>query len=282
MTFGVTMVKDLVVSGGTTGMGAGLARHYLAAGARVTVVGRNPERARRFLEEASTMGAGERAHVIRADLTSVAENRRVIAEIRERHDSLDALVLSAMVPFRRRVETPDGHEGVFSLYYVSRLLLSYGLTDLLEQGDNPVILSIGGTGMTKGRPHWDDLTLRNGWGILRATLQGGRANDLLGVGYPLNHPDGRTRFVLVHPGYTNSGLNGVPQPAKALMAVMGALFARSVSTSIAPIIRLIDEPSDQRLIAWDRTKPVDLGLSSLDPGDARRLFDLTRHLVAED
>ncbi|MBU5671070.1 SDR family NAD(P)-dependent oxidoreductase [Paenibacillus brevis] len=272
-------MKDLFIAGGTSGMGKGLAIHYLRQGSKVTVSGSNRLRGKEFLDEASRLGAADRASFIQADLLSLSENHRVILEVKKRHKSLDGVVLTAMQQFPKRKLTPDGYESTFALYYISRFVLSYGLTELLERGNNPVIVSIGGTGMTKGEIHWDDLNLQNKYGLLKATLQGGRANDLLGVAYAENHKGTKTRFILNHPGYTHSGTNHVAQPFKSILLVMGKLFAQTVDNSIQPIIRLIDNPPPQPLIAWDRTKAVDLSLPTLNKQDAMKLFHLTKHIL---
>jgi NAD(P)-dependent dehydrogenase (short-subunit alcohol dehydrogenase family) len=270
-------MRTYVVAGGTTGMGQGLALHYLRQGDQVTVVGSDPAKGRRFAEDAERLGAGERAAFIRADLTSVAENRRVIEEVRARHDRLDGLVLTAMRHFRTRVETADGFEATFALYYVSRFLLSHGLTGLLAKAERPVIVSVCGVGMTKGQVHWDDLGLEHGYGAIKATLQGGRATDLLGVAYAAEHPD--IRFLLHHPGFTDSGTGTLSQPARSIVRVLARLFAQPVAKSIQPIIELMDDPPEGTLLAYDRREPIDLSLPTLDPGDARRLYDLTSRLL---
>ncbi|RXZ81131.1 SDR family NAD(P)-dependent oxidoreductase [Paenibacillaceae bacterium] len=272
-------MKDLFIAGGTSGMGKGLAMHYLRQGSKVTVTGSNPLRGKEFLDEAERSGAASRAFFIQADLSSLLENRRVIQEVQARHESLDGLVLTAMQQFPKRKVTSDGYESTFALYYISRFVLSYGLTELLEKGNNPVIVSIGGTGMTKGEVHWDDLQLEHKYGLLKATLQGGRANDLLGVAYAENHKNAKTRFILNHPGYTNSGTNHLSQPFKTILGIMGKLFAQPVEKSIQPIIKLMDHPSPQSLIAWDRTKAVDLSLRTLNKRDAMKLYQVTKHIL---
>ncbi|MNW13452.1 hypothetical protein D3C71_2114110 [compost metagenome] len=65
------------------------------------------------------------------------------------------------------------------------------------------------------------------------------------------------------------------------MQLMARLFAQSVETSIQPVIKLMEHPPEQPLIPWDRNSPVDLSLKSLRLNDARRLYDLTRHLVED-
>ncbi|MEU4580097.1 MULTISPECIES: SDR family NAD(P)-dependent oxidoreductase [Nonomuraea] len=269
-----------VVAGGTNGMGRGLALHFLSRGDRVTVVGSDPARGRRLLDDAARLSAADRAAFVRADLTSAAENARVIEEVKARHDTLDGLVCTALRPFPKRVETPDGYEATFALYYVSRFLLAYGLTGLLERGANPMIVNICGVGVTKGRIHWDDLSLKRGYGTVKAMLQAGRATDLLGVAYARNHPDARTRYLLHHPGFTDSGADGLAQPARSVVKLLARFAAQPVERAIAPIIELMDDPPGTGgLLAYDRRRPLDPSLPTLDPAAAHRLYELTSHLL---
>ena len=62
-------MKNVVVAGGTTGMGREIALHYLRRGARVTVIGSTPARGEEFLRAAEPLD-GEAAFV-RADLLSI-------------------------------------------------------------------------------------------------------------------------------------------------------------------------------------------------------------------
>lgn len=273
-------MKNVVVAGGTTGMGRAIALHYLRRGARVTVIGSTPRRGDQFLADAA--GLPGEADFLHADLLSVAENERVIKEIQERYDALDALVLTAMLPFVRRRETDDGYEGTFVLYYLSRFILSYGLTELLERGDTPIITNIGATGITKGAVNWDDLQFARAYSVVRATMSGGRANDLLGVHYVQNHPDGRTKMLMVQPPYTKSGTNHLPQPLRMLARINAALFAKAPEESVRDTLAVMDDQPADRLILRAVGKPVDPELPTFDPEQARRLYELTADMVQID
>ncbi|TWD79162.1 short subunit dehydrogenase [Kribbella amoyensis] len=272
-------MRNVFVAGGTTGMGRAIADHYLGQGARVTVVGSTPSRGERFLADAAAAGAGDRASFVHADLLSIAENHRVVEELRARHDSLDAVVLAAMLPFVKRHETADGFEGSFVLYYLSRFVLSYRLTDLLERGDAPIITSIGATGITKGDVNWDDLQSTRNYSAVRTTISSGRANDLLGVHYLQNHPDGRTKYLQLRPPYTRSGTNHLPQPYRAAASVLARLFATPPERSVRSTLELMDHQPPERLVLRAVDKPVDPGLATFDPDKARRLYDLTAHVL---
>ncbi|MBB5983217.1 SDR family NAD(P)-dependent oxidoreductase [Kribbella solani] len=270
-------MKDVVVAGGTTGMGREIALHYLRAGARVTVIGSTPSRGEDLLAAARELPGT--AVFLHADLLSVAENHRVIKELESRYDKLDVLVLAAMVPFVRRRETVDGLEGTFVLYYLSRFILSFGLTELLERGENPIIANLGATGITKGAVNWDDLQFARKYSTVKATISGGRANDLLAVHYLQNHPDGRTKYFGIQPPYTKSGTNHLPQPLRALAKVSAALFAKPAAESVRDTLEVLEAQPAERLILRAVGRPVDPGLKTFDPRAARRLYELTKELI---
>jgi 3-hydroxybutyrate dehydrogenase/3-oxoacyl-[acyl-carrier protein] reductase len=81
-----------VITGGTRGIGRGIAEAYLDEGAKVVVNGRSPEKGRQALEE---MKAGDRAHFVAGDVTSQADVEALIDEAATRYGSVDILVNNA-------------------------------------------------------------------------------------------------------------------------------------------------------------------------------------------
>lgn len=273
--------KTLVVSGATDGMGKALTLARLARGDRLVAVGSNPDKLAALTAEASAAGAADRLHPIRADLSLIGENRRVIEEIAAEADALDGLLLFANRLSPRRVETTDGLEHTFALYYLSRYLLARGLTPLLDNAPDPVIVTVAGVGTTAGRIGWDDLQLTRGYAMVRATTQAARANDLLGVGFAEQRA-GKARFVMYHPGFTRSGdLTPLPLPMRTLVRILATIRAQPIERAIAPIHEFIDSPPPRPLTAIDRGKPVDASLPTLNPKDALRLATATDRLLAE-
>src|SRR3954470_23695807 len=78
--------KVAVVTGGATGIGAGISRLLAGRGARVAVIHRGSAAAREGLEELAPELAVE------VDLRDVAEIRRGIGEVAERLGRIDVLV----------------------------------------------------------------------------------------------------------------------------------------------------------------------------------------------
>lgn len=256
------MVKTIVISGGTDGMGRAMALARHERGDDVITLGSNPAKG------ATVPGFKQ------VDLGDVEDTLRVIAEIDR--PRIDALLLFANRQAPQRVANRQGLERTFALYYLSRYLLGRGLRDRLEEAERPVIVNVAGVGVTKGEIHWDDLQLTRGYGMIKAQLQAGRCNDLLGVMQSGDKP----RYVLYHPGFTRSGdLTPLPTAMRAVIRAVAKLKAQPIEDAIRPIHDWIDNPPEAPLTAVDRGTILPLSLKTLNPANARRLAAKTEELL---
>ncbi|MDT0266088.1 SDR family NAD(P)-dependent oxidoreductase [Streptomyces sp. DSM 44915] len=275
-------MRNIVVSGGTDGMGQALARHYVRTGNAVVVLGRSQEKGAEILAYAQQQGAGERAHFIRVDLSLVSEQRRAVERIGSLFPVVDALVLAAQHYRAERVVTAEGNEHTFALYYLSRYVLGEGLRPQLERAERPVVLNICGPGTTAGQVHWGDLQLADGYKGMKALMQGSRTNDLLGVGFARAHADSKVRYLLYNPVFVATSFSGdYKKGVRPLVSFAKRVAATPVEKGIQPIIKLIDNPPDQPISAWKKLKEIGLGLKTFRPEDADRLRTVTEELLAD-
>ncbi|GAA4089203.1 MULTISPECIES: SDR family NAD(P)-dependent oxidoreductase [Actinomadura] len=80
------------VTGGTRGIGKGIAEAFLREGATVVLNGRSPEKGERTLKE---LDAGDRAAFVPGDVTRKADVERLIDETVSRYGRIDVLVNNA-------------------------------------------------------------------------------------------------------------------------------------------------------------------------------------------
>ncbi|MFD0905847.1 SDR family NAD(P)-dependent oxidoreductase [Actinomadura sediminis] len=275
-------MRTYVITGGTDGMGKGLALRFLGRGDRVIAVASGEVKGRALLDEAERAGAGERASFVRADLSTLAGMRKVVDEVAATSGAVDGLVFGAQRFRPRREETEDGLEFTFALAYLSRYVIGHGLLDLLERAEAPAIMNIAGPGGLPGKIYWDDLQLRDGYRGMRASMQASRCNDLLGVAFPDLYPGARTRYVLYNPGFVRTGMaDPLPLPQRILTRTLGKVFAQPVGKAIGPIARLLDEPPDEAVSAFVRGRALALKGEDFDPDRARRLHKVTSGLVGD-
>lgn len=273
-------MKTVVITGGTDGIGRALAALWLARGERVVVVGRSADKGAAFLAAARELRAEDRARFVRADLSLVVDNRRLVDLIGDEVEAVDALVLCARYHRSARVETVEGFESTFALFYLSRYLLSHGLLPLLERATSPVIANVAGPGGT--RPiAWEDLQLARDYHGVGALGHGGRLNDLLAVSFAERHPDARTRYGLFHPGIVSTSFSGEYDSTEATRIVRLKREGKPVEQAIQPIVAFVDRPPAAPVSATVEGAPYALDRSSFDPAEAHRLDVLTGRLLAE-
>jgi len=85
--------KRVLVTGATAGIGLETARALAGQGAHVVIVGRNAEKTKAVAEE--LRAGGRQVDFLLADLSLMAEVRRVAAESLARWDRFDVLVNNA-------------------------------------------------------------------------------------------------------------------------------------------------------------------------------------------
>ncbi|WP_232697396.1 SDR family NAD(P)-dependent oxidoreductase [Brevibacillus daliensis] len=276
-------MKTILVTGGTDGIGKGVAMHFFKKGDRVIVVGSSSAKGDIFYNEARQLRAEGRAIFLQADLSLVKENQRIIEEVKSRFHSLDMVVLCAVSQKYRKTysETQEGFEFTFGLYYLSRFILSYGLKENLEKAENPVILNVCAPGMN-GTVNWDDLQNKNSFNSTKSKFHGSRLNDLLGVAFAQNDTSGRIKYILFNPWavQTSGAIEAYEQPVmKNIMKLIYKITGKQVEKAIEPIIVLLENPPKPSLSAFKQRKEVSLAMKTFDKENAQKLFNITVQLL---
>lgn len=140
--------KVVLVTGGTKGIGYGIAECFLKAGATVVVCGRNAPQTLPGAE-------GRSAEFFPADVREDADLDRLFSHIQERYGRLDVLVKNAGgTPYALAASgSARFHESLISLNLTAPLLTALKANALMQDQDTGgVILFIGSVGAYSARP----------------------------------------------------------------------------------------------------------------------------------
>jgi len=272
-------MRNVVITGGTDGIGRALAQEYLRRGETVVVVGSNAAKGRDVLAAADRLGAGDRARFLRADLSLVSAGRRVVRWIEKEFDRVDLLVLAARYHRPERTLTAEGFESNFALFYLSRFVLSHGLSVLLARASRPVVLNFAACGLA-GPVRWDDLQGEREYHGVGAMGHAGSLNDLLGAGFAAVHPGSPVAYVLNHPGVVATSFAGDYDPATAERVDALKRSGKTVHEAVAQILPHLDSARPGRLTAVVQGRQVSTDTPAFDERAASRLDALTRRLLA--
>jgi retinol dehydrogenase 12 len=123
--------KVVVITGATSGIGLVGADQLAAMGARVVLVARDQARGEAALSRLGKSGPGVSHSIHYADLSRLAEMKRVAAEIAAAEPRIDVLINNAGALFGSRRVTADGLELTFATNHVAYFALTHGLRDRL-------------------------------------------------------------------------------------------------------------------------------------------------------
>ena len=132
--------KVAAITGGTAGLGRGIAESYLAEGARVALFARNPNKGAAVLEE---LGAGDRAMFVTGDVMQQSDVEGFIDQTIDAFGTLDILVnnaggagdLQPLVQLSDEAFDEAMKWNVYSTFWACRR----ALPTMLEKGDGRII-----------------------------------------------------------------------------------------------------------------------------------------------
>jgi NAD(P)-dependent dehydrogenase (short-subunit alcohol dehydrogenase family) len=204
--------KTVLITGSTDGVGRYVAAKLAASGARVLIHGRDKARAKALIEEIRQAGGGEPTFY-QADLSSLADVRRLAQAVLADHTRLDVFVSNAGIGSQNegpaRQTSRDGHELRFAVNYLSCFLLAHLLLPLLRAGAPSRIVNVASLGQ---HPiDFDDVMITRGYSGGRAYAQSklaqimftiDLARELVGSGVTVNslHPATYMNTTMVRAG----------------------------------------------------------------------------------
>jgi NAD(P)-dependent dehydrogenase (short-subunit alcohol dehydrogenase family) len=270
--------KTCVMTGATAGIGRVAADHLVAEGVRLVVLARNPGKCRDTVASLNAAGPGHARGVV-GDLASLADVRRMAAEVLETDARIDVFISCAAVITRQRALTIDGIETQLAVNHLAPFLLTTLLLERLRASAPSRIVIVASQVESIGRIDFSDLGRERQYDPAAAYAQSKLANVLFtlelarrlaGTGVTANclHPGvyatqllhdyfGRPRLLSLMTTFGNPGpAAGGRHLARlasdpALEGVTGRYFHEGIETLASPAAR--DEALAARLWSVSET-----------------------------
>ena len=267
--------KIVLITGATNGIGKIAAIELARMGASVCIVARNRSKGQAVLEEIGRETNNVQVELFIADLSSMADVRKLAQEFMAKHGTLDVLLNNAGAFYSDRKLSADGLEMTFALNHMSYFLLTNLLLPTLKNTPNARVVSVSSAAHLQGRLDFANLQGEqkfSGWKaysdskLENVLFTLALARRLAGTGVTANclHPG----FVKTSFGEGNSGIFAVVLGiAKNLMAITPAAGAQTM-------IHLASSPDVAGVTGkyFDKSKVASSSAASLDQAVQEQLW----------
>jgi NAD(P)-dependent dehydrogenase (short-subunit alcohol dehydrogenase family) len=154
--------RTAVVTGATSGLGQSAASQLAELGARVILVGRNPDKADDTRREIVAATGNDNVAVALADLSLLADVRKLARRLLETEPRIHVLVNNAGVLLNQRTTTAEGNETALATNLLAPYLLTSMLLPRLRQSAPSRIINVSSGGMYATGLALDDLQFERG------------------------------------------------------------------------------------------------------------------------
>jgi NAD(P)-dependent dehydrogenase (short-subunit alcohol dehydrogenase family) len=246
------------------------------------LIARDRARGEAALARLSTLGPGV-AHAVRyADLSLIAETRRVGEEIAAAEPRIDVLINNAGAIFSRRVVTDEGLERTFALNHMSYFVLTSVLRQRLVAAAPSRIVNTASRAHRAGHLNFDDLQSARRYRPFRVygttklcniLFTRELARRLAGEGVTANS---------LHPGFVATRFGDEAGGVFALgVHVSKLLFARTPERGAETLVYLASSPAVATIsgVYFRDCRPGRLSAPAQHDALARRLWDESERLA---
>lgn len=273
--------KTVVATGATSGIGEVAVTKLASMGARIVFIARDARRAEATLAKLESVAPGRGHRFHSADLSLVADTRRVGDAIAASEPRVDALINNAGAIFSQRRVTAEGLEMTFALNHMAYFVLTQALGARLAAPAPARIVSTASAAHAGARLDFDDLQCAREYSAWRAYRRSKLCNILFtrelarrltGTGVTAN---------CLHPGFVASRFGDESGGWTGRLFALAKRFAISPQEGADTIVHLVASPdvanaSGEYFVKRKIVKPSNAGR---DDKAARRLWDASEALA---
>jgi NAD(P)-dependent dehydrogenase (short-subunit alcohol dehydrogenase family) len=234
--------RIVVITGATSGIGQVAAERLAGLGARLVVVARDRARGEAALARLRAQAPGPVHRIHYADLSRMAETRRVAAEIAAAEPRIDVLINNAGALFGARQVTEDGLERTFATNHMAYFLLTQGLHERLLGGAPARVINTASDAHRRATLDFDDLQSARDYAGLKAYRRSKLCNILYtrelarrsaGTGVTANS---------LHPGFVATRFGDQSGGLLSYGVRLAKMFAISVEKGAETLVYLASSP----------------------------------------
>jgi NAD(P)-dependent dehydrogenase (short-subunit alcohol dehydrogenase family) len=274
--------KTVVITGATSGIGQVTAEKLAAMGARMVLVARDSKRGETTMAKLRHLGPGNHS-IYYADLSRLAEMKRVADEIAAAEPRIDVLINNAGAMFGRRQVTEDGLELTFALNHMSYFVMANRLFECLRAAAPARLINTASDAHKGQKLDFNDLQSAQNYQGFPAYGRTKLCNILHASELAKRWAGSGVSANSLHPGFVNTRFGGGVSGVWGIGFTIAKWFALSPEQGAETIIYLASSPDESVVKAnglyFNKCKVATPTAEARDAESARRLWEVSEKLA---
>ena len=276
----VVQGKTVVITGATSGIGEVAACELAKQGARIVLIARDRGRSEATMKRLELVAPGRGHAVHYADLSRLAEMKRVCEEIAASEPRIDVLINNAGAIFGTRQVTGDALELTFATNHMAYFVLTNLLLERLKATSGARIVSTSSDAHRRAKLDFGDLQFQKGYSaggmygrtkLMNILFTRELSRRLTGTGVTAN---------CLHPGFVATRFGDASGGLMSVALRVAKKFALTPQEGANTIVYLASSPEVDGVSGkyFHECKQVLPTAEAQKDADARRLWDISAQL----
>ena len=219
--------KNIIITGATDGIGLAAAKSIASKGYHVGLVGRNPYKGKKAIEEIIAHSGNENLNFFECDLSLVANVKDLADRIKQKHSKIDVLLNNAGGANKTKQITSEGLEKTFATNQMNYFALSTELLNILSESNDGRIVNVASNAHIGAEVDYENVNSEKSFSAWTSYCVSKLMNIMFT--YQLASMQDKVSVNVLHPGFVDTNIAGNEGNLIKYIVKFGAkMFARTV------------------------------------------------------
>ena len=219
--------KNIIITGATDGIGLAAAKSIASKGYHIGLVGRNPDKGKKAIDEIISHSGNKNLDFFECDLSLVVNVKDLADRIKQKYSKIDVLLNNAGGANKTKQITSEGLEKTFATNQMNYFVLSTELLNILSESNDGRIVNVASNAHIGAEIDYDNVNSEKSFSAWTSYCVSKLMNIMFT--YQLASMQHKVSVNVLHPGFVDTNIAGNEGNLIKYIVKFGAkMFARTV------------------------------------------------------
>ena len=274
--------KNIIITGATDGIGLAAAKSIASKGYHVGLVGRNPNKGKKAIDEIIEHSGNKNLDFFECDLSLVKNVKTLADQIKQKYNKIDVLLNNAGGANKNKNITSEGLEKTFATNQMNYFVLTTELLNIISESNDGRVVNVASNAHIGAEVDYANINCEKSFSAWTSYCVSKLMNIMFT--YQLASMQDKVSVNVLHPGFVDTNIAGNEGNLIKYIVKFGAkMFARTVDDGADSSIYLStsDEVKGVSGKYFFKCKEIRSSRASYDKEDWQKVWDLCENYKDE-